>query len=707
MSDLNPELGRLAALNEGNGAKIIASNQCGEFPFKLMKMCDPRVDTDSIGDYDKNVMAYVGARNWNKFKYPKEYTNPSQLKFSNIKTPGSDYLISMKWWIDYHVTVTFNDFVYPHTSNVDDTPQGGHFGGINNFMGLRPFPLHQCTDNIHLRLNNRDIITYPIQTLNQRLEYINQEKLKDACNFCPHRKPNVQTTYEYAGGKNSGRSPWLNPGTTYDGDCGNECGPTNIEWKITTTKTTLANWGNVAIAADPNGKGAEDKTASKGPCTINGTLMFWMREPIISEPLEYFSQKGTTRTMNNLTDIDLEYNFNDLKNMFIFNRGAIADKTPEFDNVKSLVKIDDKSYNKTTEDWYNDFIENNLSKRMSVNITDANLILDIATPQLPTNIPFVTDFVEYKRYETMASNAVSIDKVLNNKNEIYEIDSDIYSLSYMPNSIYLWVAPNDAKITGSDYRCCYNNTYAQITELKVDYGNLSNLGHHYDERDLYLMAVRNGLEDRTYADWTRTPRVFYEYNAENMVKATNAESVKKICDREFFGVGSVLRVIPGVDLCSGGEITLVGGMKITNETIRFHVKYRPLNMFDDNITYSLFVAFEYNGICTIIPNFCDLAMIHIDSFNQIANAERAPRYKLSRIYGKGVWDKIKNGLNKVNNFAKKTGVVSKVMSMVPHPAAQMGAMAANAMGYGYGAGRRSTRMRGGRVIPPGSFYRTY
>ena len=57
---LNSDSGRIAVLNDGTGAKIIASNQCGDFPFKLTKMIDPRVDIDSVADYDKNVVAYVG-----------------------------------------------------------------------------------------------------------------------------------------------------------------------------------------------------------------------------------------------------------------------------------------------------------------------------------------------------------------------------------------------------------------------------------------------------------------------------------------------------------------------------------------------------------------------------------------------------------------------------------------------------------------------
>lgn len=72
--ELNSDSGRIAVLNDGSGTKIIASNQCGDFPFKLVKSTDPRVDIDSIADYDKNVVAYVGARNWNKFKFKKDYT---------------------------------------------------------------------------------------------------------------------------------------------------------------------------------------------------------------------------------------------------------------------------------------------------------------------------------------------------------------------------------------------------------------------------------------------------------------------------------------------------------------------------------------------------------------------------------------------------------------------------------------------------------
>ena len=121
---------------------------------------------------------------------------------------------------------------------------------------------------------------------------------------------------------------------------------------------------------------------------------------------------------------------------------------------------------------------------------------------------------------------------------------------------------------------------------------------------------------------------------------------------------------------------------------------------------TLFVAFESNGVCTITPNFCDIALIHIESYNQIANAAVAPRYRISRIYGKGLWDKTKNFFRKANNFARQTRILSKTLGAIPTGPTQTASKILGQMGYGYRKGC-STKMKGGMVIPPGSFYRRY
>ena len=136
---------------------------------------------------------------------------------------------------------------------------------------------------------------------------------------------------------------------------------------------------------------------------------------------------------------------------------------------------DASTYNNCTftagfQDWWSELVEKNLDSILSVSIEDAELEIDIATPQVPPSMPFVTDYVEYRRYETTTDKEITPDKELwMKKDQVYELHSDIYSLTYMPNSIYIWVAPNNAKIYGEGYCLFYNNIYAQIRTLEVDY----------------------------------------------------------------------------------------------------------------------------------------------------------------------------------------------------------------------------------------------
>ena len=579
-SPIVDEVGRTAVTNtsrDSDKGAIWIQNQNAQFKMYLELAEDPRTSKGNLSSFDNKVPVYVGPRHWAKHKFPKDYTNPAQLKFSNIKLPGGDFLLDMKWWIDYEVKINFKDFPWPvsnaATGKIDVDKADKNFLGAENVFCLRPYPLHQCTDTIHLRINNKPITSYPIKTLNPRMEYWCQDKFKDSCGFCPHRKMNCQTSYEFKA--NGGRSPFMNLGATYDGDFGNEVVIGDIIFNFDNTEN-----------AKPSEKytvGEEQKFLPWKKC--NGSITFRIREPVMAEPLDYFSTREGSRTMNNVTSIDLEYNFNNLRNMILFNRGVLYDLS----KGKPL-QAAYKGFKKDEGNWLNGLIEDNLESIMTVEINDAWLEIDVATPHEVTNAPFVTDYVEYVRHETTKGEVVLAKDIRNNKNQLYRIESDIYSLTYMPNAIYVWVAPNDATMYGSNMRCLLNNSYAQITKIEIDYGNLTNLCQTYEEKDFFLMSLRNGLEDRVYADWTRTPKCFY-HPIPTYPDDVDPETLEKIFKNEYFGVGSVVRLIPGIDICSGGETTLIGGMRMANQMFRVKVNYRPLNMADD-IQYSLFVAFE-------------------------------------------------------------------------------------------------------------------
>ena len=81
-----------------------------------------------------------------------------------------------------------------------------------------------------------------------------------------------------------------------------------------------------------------------------------------------------------------------------------------------------------------------------------------------------------------------------------------------------------------------------------------------------------------------------------------------------------------------------------------------------------------------------------------ARGYSARGYYAGRYSGGGIFDKLKRAARKANDIAKKTQIVSKVLSEVNNPTAQKIATVAATHGYGYrGCGgrrrRRSTRRR--------------
>lgn len=61
--------------------------------------------------------------------------------------------------------------------------------------------------------------------------------------------------------------------------------------------------------------------------------------------------------------------------------------------------------------------------------------------------------------------------------------------------------------------------------------------------------------------------------------------------------------------------------------------------------------FGVGSVLHIIPDI-DISLFRIDIVKQLANAVFALYYNISRVYKKGVWDKLKKGISRVNDFVK-------------------------------------------------------
>ena len=689
--------------------------QDGVMNFKLRKVVDPRVDTDELADIDNEYIGYVGAQYWNKHKYVSSTCSPSQIKFTNIKTPGQGYLYDMKWWIEYKCVITFQNF-WASTNNQEVF----HVPGATTpeCISLRPYPLHQCTNNIQLRLNNRDIISYPSENLNARMEFWPQKELNKSCGWCPHMKPGAQSPTDMAF---CGRNQMADFGKYTDGDYSNI---TILDLESTTGHAAVQanNQANVhSQAADVVQTEFELEHADAQQDLINAwtatdhngiiwgnqmdkTITFKMREPVIATPLDFTSTSEFGRTMWGLNSIEVTYNFDDLRNMILLDKIKILKYNPD---ILAKVNGQDCCLAKTGN--------------VTVTISDAVLIMDVATPfTFPQQI-FTCAYKQFTRYEKPATKEWTFEAIqstiANDDKVTDQIVSDNYSIQFHPNSIYLWVAPSRSVRYDGTNRYFLADTYARITNVEITYGNTSRLLSQFDCKDLFLMSLRNGLQDRSYKDWCHLQPSFIENTkqakfvsaADGTVTSNDILNMVYGSHKRWSGVGSMIRLTPGIDIVSGDTRNpIIGGMRCAGETIQFIVKYYPLNYIVPKLKYSLFVLFEFNGICSLAGNTCDVAMVALDSYEQLAAQPRARINRTKYAYGAGLWDKTKSLFKRVNQYAKNSHIISKTLRQINHPIAKAAADIAEHYGYGVlNPNPMISRMQGGRVIPPGSFYRKY
>ena len=127
----------------------------------------------------------------------------------------------------------------------------------------------------------------------------------------------------------------MNIGATYDGDFGNEC--VMCDGKIIFGTRTEE---EIKIPDNSGTYGDDAKKAFK-LSKVSQEITLTLREPVMCEPLDYYSTRSGNKTMNNVTSIDLEYNFNNLRNMIIFNHAKLLDAADKRE-IKGNLTVYDK-----------------------------------------------------------------------------------------------------------------------------------------------------------------------------------------------------------------------------------------------------------------------------------------------------------------------------------------------------------------------------
>ena len=154
----------------------------------------------------------------------------------------------------------------------------------------------------------------------------------------------------------------MNLGATYDGDFGNEIVLGDIIWNMDGeyNKQETEKYRYTIPAQGEEGEDEEVETHIPWKL-CKGSIRFKMREPVMVEPLDYYSSRNGSKTMNNVVSIDLEYNFNNLRNMILFNRGKLfqLSKGQKLEAAYNGLKKNEKN-------WLNALIEKDLESIMSL-----------------------------------------------------------------------------------------------------------------------------------------------------------------------------------------------------------------------------------------------------------------------------------------------------------------------------------------------------
>lgn len=792
-----------------------AGENAGSLAFRLRKCVDPRVDTDDLNSIDNEYIGYVGAQNWNRYSIPATSVSTSELKFTNIQSPGPNVLWDKKWWIEYLIQIKISNI--PGSNNMTNP-----FLGSDPALMFRPYPLHQTTNTIQVRINNRDIQSFPRETLNARMEYWPQDKLKLSCGCCPHRKYNGQTMADCdirAGNAPFGDmkeftdqdypnstliniekievvQPKLSTGCRIEKDVPlkgyylksgaklpkadgtAEGGVTKAEevasYKyqyiraqfVNHLKTTYPNGVTIAdmpevkkkfleiaevntilksttIATGGNKYAAEfekDKLldadfltaadvqalATKGiietddsgapivyycgcSCESLGsyTIQARIREPVIAEPLDFTSSAEFGRTMWNINSVELRYTFSDnLRNMLVFDRYKLMRDTDWFWAYEIARKY-------LTNEKEREFTSLFSDSNFDVNFVEApRLIYNIATPFVPPSCPFICAHKQFQRFEShltadMDSANIKRQDFVNITSSTKKITatSEAYPLQFHPNAIYLWVGERSVNRYKAPNRYTHIDSYAKIVNVRISYGNASNILANFDDHELFQMSLRNGLKDRSYLDWNATPKSicvptnYYgneqvlgisgqipvvSYDETDGIKYSTIQPTSLPAWNRYAGIGSVVKLIPGIDVLTGDSTNpLVAGMHAYSSTIKIEVDFIPLNVHEE-IDYSLFVMFEYDGVCTINPQTCDLGMIAIDSWEQLKATPKARTLRESYAYGSGLGDKALQLGRKLRTIKKQLGIErapARGSGINPHP-------------------NMAPKMSGGRIIDP-------
>lgn len=294
------------------------------------------------------------------------------------------------------------------------------------------------------------------------------------------------------------------------------------------------------------------------------------------------------------------------------------------------------------------------------------------TMNIPPAMPITYNFSDLQRYPT--------DFGVVNAGVTTIVNSNNIQLSAIPRRVYIFAREKNSALFSNN---AATDTFLQINNISIQFQSRTGILASASMQQLYQMSKRNHC-NLSWNEWSGGPVL---------------ASDQPFSNPSYVGtVGSVLCIEFGSDIPMD---PLEAAGKLSQSM--FQVSATVTNVSNRNLDCSLYIVTSIDGTFTVMngQSFQNLGVI---TSQDILDADRKP-YILKRDLedpeGGDFMTGLKTAFGKINDFFKEHKLISKGLSLIPHPAGPLASKAAEALGYGeedyYDGGVQAGRMyrRGG------------
>lgn len=678
---------------------------------KTTNFVDPRIEPQPDPVYTR----VVGPRQNQFYKLNPSSLSNSSVTFNNLTTLGVDraYLDTFELEITAQI-VFYND-------GDATTNKGKLYSPYPDEWTFDSFPFAKSCEQARININGGAFFSSPLAYVRAKERYWCEKQLSECYeNLCPVHKPHLQnelgmnlgdttTTFSSADLLRTLNDYSFTEDTADKGEgtvnvvTGVQTGdaiPTRLPYAqkcYMQTPGGLSGTNNSIIHLGPQRTDSwavagvdfqnyywptswGGKTVTKG--TVLVVNVTW-REPVFCSPFSSRIDATYGRPLYNITSMDLQFNM-----------------APDLGNMIRLAHI----HSPGTVSNY------------TISLTACQLCYQVMT--IPTSVvkPPST-LVPYRRFVPYITDIPK--DTTYTPGSVFKVRSGVYTWNEIPQAIWIFCAPSKAIVeTNSEdkagltssadnilngHNWVTNKAFAYLTSVDITLANTTQILATAKREDLYRIAKANGCCD-SYEAWT-IPDVLNQ----RVYTTTTSEGITTVKPKNKpQGIGSVLRLIPGIDIILPDQ-DLIPAANANNMVLQVEANFIMPQVQAQQ--YSLWLLFEYNGVASISPGQCEITMNPLGSGAVFATS---PTVSVSgeatdgQLEGSGVWDWIKRKLAWFHNRAKESGLYSAAANAIDNPYAKQVLQQANNLGFSSPPSKRSRGEpapgpNGGAVMGLGDF----